>query len=265
MSAQHVAGEVGALGERQRLAEEGDRGAGTRDLEAAGTEAEEELGAVKIRELRTFGNRESLGDELDPAPRITVLHGGPRFARARADLELRRVRRGDGTPDVAVGGKRVLVVMSLGQGLGLGEQRFDAAPLVRGHATGEEGRIHVQALREPFDGLLRGPGLAALDLADVLLREALTRELRLGQAGRDAQEAQPVAEPSGHGGRGGETGVGGRGVVHSVVDSVKWRVERGAYPFAGIFERTPETVLASEARVPPNHLTVLLDFFGHDS
>ena len=42
--------------------------------------------------------------------------------------------------------------------------------------------------------LRRGPRLPALDLAHVLLREPVARELRLGQARGDAQLSQRVSE-----------------------------------------------------------------------
>ena len=51
-------------------------------------------------------------------------------------------------------------------------------------------------LREPLDRLLRRPGLAALDLADVFLREAVAGEVCLRQSGVDAQRAQALTETS---------------------------------------------------------------------
>src|SRR5206468_7294906 len=62
--------------------------------------------------------------------------------------------------------------------------------------------IDAEPLGEPLDRLVGRPRLAALDLADVLLGEALARELRLRHPGRDTQLPQPLAEP--------EPGLGGR-------------------------------------------------------
>jgi hypothetical protein len=50
-------------------------------------------------------------------------------------------------------------------------------------------------LGEPFDRLRGRARLTALDLADVLLREAIAGELRLRQPSGDAQQAQAIAEP----------------------------------------------------------------------
>ena len=50
-------------------------------------------------------------------------------------------------------------------------------------------RIDAEPFGEPGDGRLGRTCLAALDLADVLLREPLARELRLRQAGRDTERA----------------------------------------------------------------------------
>jgi hypothetical protein len=92
--------------------------------------------------------------------------------------------------------------------LGPSQHRLDPAPLVRGHTALEEVGVDAQLRRDPLDRLARGPGLAALDLTDVLLREAVAGEVGLGQPGRDAQLANALAEAGAAGLRGG-AGLGG--------------------------------------------------------
>ena len=77
--------------------------------------------------------------------------------------------------------------MVLGQRVRTREQGVDAAALIGGDAPLEEAGVDAELDREPLDRLARGPGLAALDLADVLLREAVAREVGLRQAGGHAQ------------------------------------------------------------------------------
>ena len=95
------------------------------------------------------------------------------------------------------------VAMRLGQRLGAREQRLDPAAQVGRDAAAEEGRVDVEPIGEPGDRLVGRPRLAPLDLADVLLREPVARDLGLGQSGGEAKRAQPIAE----------TEVGADGVV----------------------------------------------------
>src|SRR6185436_7380276 len=90
-------------------------------------------------------------------------------------------------------------------------------------AVGEEARVDLEARREPVDRLLRRAGLPALDLRDVLLREAIAGELRLRQARGDAELAQTLAEARGCGGMltawcVGASGVGHGSEVFSILD-----------------------------------------------
>ena len=63
----------------------------------------------------------------------------------------------------------------------------------------DEARVAVEALRQPLDRLRGRPGLPALDLADVLLREAVARELALRHPRGDAELAEALAEAQGCG------------------------------------------------------------------
>ena len=85
----------------------------------------------------------------------------------------------------------------LGQRLGPREQRLDPAAQVGGDAAAEERRVDAELPREPLDRLGGRARLAALDLADVLLREPVARDIGLRQAGREAERAQPLAEARG--------------------------------------------------------------------
>jgi hypothetical protein len=77
--------------------------------------------------------------------------------------------------------------------LGSRERRLEPAALLRADATLEVARVNAQPRGEPRERLSRRPGLAALDLADVLLREAAAGEVGLGQAGGDATLAYTLA------------------------------------------------------------------------
>jgi hypothetical protein len=87
--------------------------------------------------------------------------------------------------------------MGLDHRLGPGEGRFEPAPLVGRDAVGEEARVAAQADGEPLDRLGRGARLAALYLGDVLLREALARELALREPGGNAKLTKPFSEAEG--------------------------------------------------------------------
>ena len=75
-----------------------------------------------------------------------------------------------------------------------GPDRLDAAALVGRDAAAEERRVDAEPLREPLDRLGGRARLAALDLADVLLREALAGELRLRHPRSEAERAKALAE-----------------------------------------------------------------------
>ena len=80
------------------------------------------------------------------------------------------------------------------QRLGPGECALEAAALVGRDAVREKAGVDAEPRREPLDRLARRARLAALDLGDVLLREALAREVALRQPCGDAELAQALAE-----------------------------------------------------------------------
>ena len=75
--------------------------------------------------------------------------------------------------------------------------------------------VDSEPLGQPRDRLCGRPGLAAFDLAHVLLREALPGKLALRQAGCDPQRTHAIADvPAARMGR--RAGDGGR-IAHSAV------------------------------------------------
>ena len=79
--------------------------------------------------------------------------------------------------------------MALDSGLGARDRRLDLCVLIPGLARLEIRDVDPEPLADPTEGFLRRPRLAALDLADVLLREAVPRKLGLGQPRGNAKLA----------------------------------------------------------------------------
>src|SRR5207249_6468342 len=75
-----------------------------------------------------------------------------------------------------------------------GEDCLGPGALVARDAAREERRVDTEPAREPADRLGCRARLAALDLRDVLLREAVAGEVGLRQSGGHAQGAYTIAE-----------------------------------------------------------------------
>ena len=90
--------------------------------------------------------------------------------------------------------EHLVEVLALDRRLGPGHRGLDLGVLVPRLAGLEVRGVHAEPLGDPREGLRRRPRLPALDLADVLLREAVAREIRLRQARSDAQLAKPGPE-----------------------------------------------------------------------
>jgi hypothetical protein len=73
--------------------------------------------------------------------------------------------------------QRLLEALSLDRGLGAHNGGLDLGVLVPGLAGLEVGGVDPEPLCDPRERLRRRPRLAALDLADVLLREAVGGEV----------------------------------------------------------------------------------------
>jgi len=102
-------------------------------------------------------------------------------------------------------GDDLVVGVRLERGLGSGDDALHALALARGDSGLEERRVDPEAASEPLDGLAGRARLPALDLADVLLGEALAGQLGLRQPARNAQ----LADAFPHRGAGGSCGGAG--------------------------------------------------------
>ena len=189
-----VARNTGRLGKGKSLIEDCGRGRDARELVATYTEPEEDICTLGIRELRPFRH---LARRLKQAHRralVTVLDPRPCLAGERAQLELGGTGRSDLEPrrreDVGCLG----VPARLAERLRTREKRFDPAAQVGRDTVPQDGTIDTESRCEPPDGLFRRTGLAPLDLADVLLREALAGDLGLRQPRRDPECAEPCPE-----------------------------------------------------------------------
>src|SRR5829696_1574903 len=172
-----------ALRELQGLAEQRDRGRDARKQVPADAEAEEDVGAVDVRELGALRIAARLVEQLERGPNLACVGTGPGLAAEDPDVQLdgagsehsrKRLR-------VLLDGRGVLLVGR--QRVGAGENGLGARTAVGRDAAREKRRIDAQARREPLDGLRRRTRLPALDLRDVLLRETVAREVGLRQPG----------------------------------------------------------------------------------
>jgi hypothetical protein len=90
--------------------------------------------------------------------------------------------------------QHLVEALPLDRSLRARDRGLDDDILIPGLARLEVGGVDAESLRDPGERLRRRARLAALDLADVLLREAVACEIRLGQAGGDAQLTQSGPE-----------------------------------------------------------------------
>src|SRR4051794_6880518 len=263
---ERVAREARAFRERERLVEEADRGLDAGEMEPADRQREQHLRALDVGELSAFRQPARAIEEIERRPQLALAHLHLREPGQDANLELRRRGRVDCGEEGVEVGARLVVVAGLEQGLGAGDGAFEAATLVGRDAVGQETAVDAEPRGEPVDRLARGTGLAALDLAHVLLREAVAGEIALRQPGRDAQLAQALAEPERLGGRCG-AGLGREIAAHRAAGSVvNLTLHKSATsslrpsPKKGMSMRNPESSEPGQ-----NHLTELLDGIGHRS
>ena len=194
VGAEQVTRKVGAVREGERLVEEADRRRDARELVTAHAETEKDIRLVDRGELGVRGQPACARKEIDRLTQLAALHARPRVARKVPGLELDGARREDCRLAVLVLVDGLVVVVRLRERLRTRKQRFDTATLVGRDAALEIARVGAEALREPLDRFASRPGLSALDLADVLLREPLSCQVGLRQARGDAQLAQALAQ-----------------------------------------------------------------------
>ena len=187
-----------ALRQSERLVEERDRRRDAREPVAAAAEAEEHVGPIDVREAPGARRaRARAWSDLDRVAGAGRLLERPALARERPHLELGRAERGQLAACLTEELDRLGVAVGLGKRLGAGEQRLDARAVVGGDPVEQELRVDGQPLRQPGDRLVGRARLPALDLADVLLREAVAGQRGLRQAGGDAQRADAFADARG--------------------------------------------------------------------
>ena len=204
MFARAVARHAGALGERERLVEEAERGLDAVQLVAADAE--------RVQRRRRARRSEKLPASTSPRASFSSSSAGA----ARPDPHLRAPGadqranlRAPGTPVARAAGtsgsnsaaaSSFLVRLDTAPPPARVRPRAGRARRSRRRSRGSPRRR--RAVPASHSTVSRGRArLAALDLGDVLLREALARELALRQAGGDAKLAQPLAqaEPAGSG------------------------------------------------------------------
>src|SRR4029079_12247373 len=157
--------------------------------------------------------RARLVQEVEALAEPAEAHARLAGAEQRPDCDLRYAHRARLRDERLVLRVRLFVLHGLEQRLGACERTLEAAALVGGDAVREEPGVDAEPHGEPFDCLAGRARLAALDLGDVFLGEALARELALRQARGDAElaEALAQAEP----GRGGAVGPSCGILVHA--------------------------------------------------
>ena len=164
--------------------EQPDRRLDAVQLVARDTEPEEDVGTLDVGERRAFGERSGALEQRDRLANFAGAHAHGRLAGKRTRLELGQAGRQHGGADLLELLESLVVSTRLEQGVGAGKRGVDPAALVRGDAVREEACVDTEPLREPDDRLGGRTGLPALDLADVLLREAVAGEVGLGQRRR---------------------------------------------------------------------------------
>ena len=135
-----------------------------------------------------------LREQGEPALDVAVLGARHRFAVQRAHPQLGRARSEHGRQGTRVLVDRVVELVLLEERLGAGENRLGLRAVVGRDAAREETCIDSQPKREPLDRLRGRARLAALDLGDVLLREAVAGEPGLREPGGHTKLAQAFAE-----------------------------------------------------------------------
>src|SRR5919109_2261606 len=125
---------------------------------------------------------------------LAVPHPGPRLAGQHANLELRRADCTDRRPDRVVLADRLGEAVRLAERIRASKRRLNPLAFVGADAMLEERRVDAEAGGKPLDCLASRSRLPALDLADVLLGETLSRKLGLRQARREPELPQALTE-----------------------------------------------------------------------
>ena len=157
--------------------------------------------------------------QVERLTELAHVHARPRLAGQKTGLELGGTGGGRVRTDLLELGDGLFVPMRFGERLGARQRCLDPSALVGRDPVGQIAGVDVEPAREPRDRVAGRAGLATLDLADVLLGEAVARELTLGQARRHPELPQAFAEPKGCGPRCLRDGRRGRGTAHVAATS----------------------------------------------
>ena len=177
-------------------------------LEAAAGEVVEDVRPVDVREHRLIGDGPGSVEDLDRLPDLAQVHARPGLGENRAQLELGRGERREDQGELRRARPRPPRTDSPRSPPRPRDHALDALALARRDPDLEERRVDAELRGQPIDRLGGRPRLAALDLADVLLREARAGEVGLSQPAGDAKLAHPLAQGgAGGGGKTGERGV----------------------------------------------------------
>ena len=193
---EEVAREPGALGELERRAEQRERRRDARELVAGDVPSSETTSARSTSEkLGPSASARARSSSVIAAADVAVDGARTRFAGERAGLEL----RGAGGED-----RRREAFRTPRAPRRIWSERISASARASPPSTRPRSSVETPFARKLASTpsccashsivSVVGPRLAALDLADVLLREPVARELALGQPGGDPEPAQTLAE-----------------------------------------------------------------------
>ena len=131
--------------------------------------------------------------QVECRPHVAGAHERSGLSDERLHLQLRHSRGADLGTDGAEHLEGLVGLIRKRQRLGTCQRRLGLPARVRRNTDSEVVAVDSEPLREPDDRVTGRARLPALDLAHVLLREAVAAS-PLRQPGREPQRPQPVAE-----------------------------------------------------------------------
>jgi hypothetical protein len=192
-AAQPVVDRLGTAHQLERLGEERDRGRDRRQPVAALSDVAEDVGAIDVRERVVVNEIVCLCERsqriLDPTDLGARRRGGEERPQIEVRFEDRIVVR-----ESIENRDRVVELPRPNRSFRARDHARNPFVLRGGDAGLEEAPRDLEPLGEPLESCLVRPHAAPLDLADVLLREAVDPELALRQPARDAQLPDALSE-----------------------------------------------------------------------
>ena len=126
--------------------------------------AEEHVGALDIREGSALTECAGLLEQCDRLADLAAAHSYGRFTGERTRLELLHAGGQHGSSDALELLERLVIAAGLEQGVRTRKRCIDTAALIGRDAVRQKACVDAEPLREPIDRLVRGTGLAPLDL-----------------------------------------------------------------------------------------------------